>query len=87
MTHCKYHRLLITHGCVLAVMFVCACILSWMVWQRPDEGFYTVQALLYPIYRWVLPFIAFGLCVYAASSPLVWRVLRLLKRESMKMRM
>lgn len=83
----KYHRVLLIHTCVITVMVAGSCALSWIVWtERPDEGFETLQSLLYPIYRWLVPIAAFAMCVHTASTPVVWRMLRSLKRKSCQSR-
>lgn len=83
----KYHRVLLIHTCVITAMVAASCALSWIAWtERPDEGFETLQSLLYPIYRWLVPLGAFAICVHAATTPVVLRMLRSLKRKSLQSR-
>ena len=83
MTISKYRRVQLTHGCVLVLMLACASFVSWSVWtQKPDDGFETLETVLYPFYRWIVPTGLFVLCCYAATTPLVLRTLRILKRQS-----
>lgn len=76
-----FRRVQIIHGCLLILMLACAGALSWAVWQQPGDDFETPATILYPYYRWIIPAGALGLCGYAASSPLVRRTLRVLKRQ------
>lgn len=67
----------------MVLMLACASFVSWSVWsQKPGEGFETLESVLYPFYRWIVPFGLFGLWFYVATTPLVFRTLRTLKRQS-----
>lgn len=83
MSLSKYRRVQLVHGGLLALLLACASALSWLIWtQKPNDGFETLATLLYPFYRWIAPIGLFGMCWYAATTPLLLRTLRILKHQS-----
>lgn len=65
------------------LLLTCASVLSCLVWtQKPDDGFETWATMLYPFYRWIVPIGLFGVCLNAATTPLLLRTLRILKHKS-----
>lgn len=79
----KYRRVLTIHACVLLLILTCASYLSWLVWTyKPDNAFESIETLLYPYFRWILPLVLFGSCISAAGNPMVLRTLRRLRFEA-----